>query len=125
MAQSYRDLVAWQKSIVLVTEIYKATKLFPREEIFGLVSQLRRAAVSIPSNIAEGHGRLSNADRKHFVSQARGSVLELETQILIAHNLGYLSLDESQRLDSLASEVGRIINGLLKSFHVKSQSASN
>jgi four helix bundle protein len=97
MAQSYRDLVAWQKSIVLVTEIYKATKLFPREEIFGLVSQLRRAAVSIPSNIAEGHGRLSNADRKHFVSQARGSVLELETQILIAHNLGYLSLDESQR----------------------------
>jgi len=125
MAQSYRELVAWQKSIVLVTEIYKATKLFPRDEIFGLVSQLRRAAVSIPSNIAEGHGRLTNLDRKHFVSQARGSVLDLETQILSAHNLGYLGLDEFQRLEALSSEVVRIINGLLKSFEVKSHSAGN
>jgi four helix bundle protein len=119
MAQSYRDLIVWQKSIVLVTEIYKVTRLFPKDELFGLVSQLRRAAVSIPSNIAEGHGRLTNSDRKHFVAQARGSLLELETQILIAHKLGYVSLNESEILEAIASEVGRIINGLLRSLEQK------
>ncbi|MCU1311145.1 MAG: ribosomal protein [Candidatus Angelobacter sp.] len=120
MAGSYKDLIAWQKSIVLVTEVYKATKSFPKEEIYGLVSQLRRAAVSIPSNIAEGHGRLTNSERKHFLGQARGSLLELETQIVIAENLGYVEVEESKRLQLLAFEVGRIISGLMRSLQEKS-----
>ena len=89
MAQSYRDLIAWNKAMELVTEIYRVTHNFPKEELFGLMSQLRRAAVSIPSNIAEGKGRLSKGEFRQFLGNARGSLAELETQILIAQNLNY------------------------------------
>ena len=90
MGQSYRDLVAWNKAMELVMEVYMLTQGFPKEEIFGLMSQLRRSAVSIPSNIAEGQGRLSKGEFRNFLGNARGSLSELETQVLIAEKLNFL-----------------------------------
>jgi four helix bundle protein len=88
MGKSYRELVAWQKAMLLVTQIYRATKTFPVEERYGLTNQLRRAAVSVPSNIAEGQGRFSSRDFHRFLGTARGSLVEIETQVEIAKNLG-------------------------------------
>lgn len=116
MAKSYRELIAWQKSMDLVTVTYQATNSFPKHELFGLTSQMRRAAVSIPSNIAEGHGRSKHVDRCHFLYMARGSSLELQTQAEIANRLGYLAQTEAGRLEAKAAEVGRILNGLLKAL---------
>ena len=113
MAQTYKDLKAWQKSMELVTEIYRSTRGFPREETYGLTSQLRRAAISIPSNIAEGQGRRLPGDFQHFLRNARGSLLEVETQVLIAGNLGYWTAAQVEDLSSRCAEVGRILNGLL------------
>jgi len=90
MGKSYRDLVVWQKAMDLVTAIYRITAQFPREEMYGLTSQLRRAAVSIPSNIAEGQGRHGVLEFRHFLRQSCGSLMELETQTLIAERLGYI-----------------------------------
>jgi four helix bundle protein len=114
--RSYRDLVAWQKAVELVTEIYRLTHAFPKEEMFGLMSQMRRAAVSIPSNIAEGHGRLSRKEYIYFLGNARGSLAELETQIIIARNLGFLEEAVMNRVLDQAGELGRILNGLLASI---------
>jgi four helix bundle protein len=116
MIQSYRDLVAWKKAMDLVTMIYRVTNKFPKEELFGLVSQLRRAAVSIPSNIAEGQARSSRGEFQLFLGHARGSLSELETQILIARNLDYVDETETNSLLERASEVGRVLNGLLASL---------
>ena len=99
----------------LVTAIYRATAGFPKDELFGLTSQLRRAAVSIPSNIAEGQGRLSENEFRHFLGQARGSLMEVETQLQIAENLGYLHQEQTSKLLEACAEVGRILNGLLAS----------
>jgi four helix bundle protein len=88
---SYQDLVAWQKAMNLVEEIYKTTRNFPKDELYGLTSQLRRAAVSIPSNIAEGQGRLTPGEFRQFLGHARGSLLETETQVLMAGRLNYIS----------------------------------
>ncbi len=85
--RSYQDLVAWQKAMDLVTEIYRVSQKFPKEELFGLASQIRRAAVSIPSNIAEGRGKASKGDFQYFLGHARGSLSEVETQVIIARNL--------------------------------------
>ena len=115
MGRSYKDLFAWQKSMSLVIAIYKATAGFPKDELFGLTSQLRRAAVSIPSNIAEGQGRLSENEFRHFLGQARGSLMEVETQLQIAENLGYLHQEQTSKLLEACAEVGRILNGLLAS----------
>jgi len=115
MGRSYKDLVAWQKSMGLVTTTYRATAGFPRDELFGLTSQLRRAAVSIPSNIAEGQGRLSEKEFRYFLGQARGSLMEVKTQLLIAENLGYLQKEQTSSLLQSCVEVGRILNGLLAS----------
>jgi four helix bundle protein len=93
VGRSYKDLVAWQRAMELVTATYKSTAGFPKEEQFGLTSQLRRAAVSIPSNIAEGQGRLSEKEFRYFLGQARGSLMEVETQFQIAQNLGYLQAE--------------------------------
>jgi len=109
----YKDLVVWQKAMELVTEIYRVTQKFPKDELFGLTSQLRRAAVSIPSNIAEGQGQLSKGDFRRFLGHARGSLSELETQITISQNLDYLNEAEVAKLLDLATEVGRILNGLI------------
>ncbi len=116
IVQSYRDLVAWKKAMALVLNVYRSTQTFPRAETYGLTSQLRRAAVSVPSNIAEGQARLSTGEFKHFLGLARGSLVEVETQILIATELGYLARDDSESLLDLSAEVGRILNGLLKSL---------
>ncbi len=114
--QSYRQLIAWQKSMKFVADIYRVTRKFPKWELYGLVSQLRRASISVPSNVAEGQGRRSTGEFKHFLGIARGSLLETETQILLALELEYLSLGESERLLAESAEVGRIINGLINSL---------
>ncbi len=100
----------------LVTLTYRATRGFPREEIYGLTSQLRRAAVSIPSNIAEGQGRTSRKEFLSFLSIAHGSLCEVETQVEIAHRLGYLDERRSDKLNALSSEVGRLVQGLMKTL---------
>jgi four helix bundle protein len=116
MGQSYQDLVVWNKAMELVMEIYRLTQNFPKEEIFGLMSQLRRSAVSIPSNIAEGQGRLSRGEFRVFLGNARGSLSELETQILISQKLEYLKESDAVGLMEMASEIGRILNGLIASM---------
>jgi four helix bundle protein len=110
--KGHRDLVVWQKAMILVTEIYRATRDFPREEVYGLTSQLRRAAVSVPSNLAEGHGRNSRKEFHHFIGQARGSLTEVETQLEIVRNLDYLSKNVALELLSKSGEIGRMLNGL-------------
>ena len=114
--RSYQELIGWKKGIELVTDIYRLTQKFPKQEIYGLTSQTRRAAVSIPSNIAEGQGRMSRGEFKQFLGHARGSVFELESQILIACNLDYLSTEEGKFLLGRVTELGRILNGLLNSL---------
>jgi four helix bundle protein len=116
IVQSYRDLVVWKKSMSLVLDIYRDTNAFPKVETYGLVSQLRRAAVSVPSNIAEGQARLSTAEFKQSLGHARGSLMEVETHILLARELGYLEPDQSENLLSSSAEVGKILNGLLNSL---------
>jgi four helix bundle protein len=116
IVQSYRDLIVWKKSMSLVLDIYRNTHAFPKVETYGMVSQLRRAAVSIPSNIAEGQARLSTAEFKQSLGHARGSLMEVETYILLARELGYLEPDASESLLSSTAEVGRILNGLLNSL---------
>ena len=116
MGQSYRDLVVWNKAMELVMEIYRLTRAFPKEEIFGLLSQLRRSAVSIPSNIAEGQGRLTRGEFRVFLGNARGSLAELEPQILIARKLNYFNECDANGLMERSSEVGRILNGLIGSM---------
>jgi four helix bundle protein len=114
--RNYSDLIAWQKAMDLVEGIYAATKQFPKEELYGLTSQVRRAAVSIPSNIAEGQGRKSTSEFLHYLSIAYGSLREVETQILIAGRLLYLTQEEVNRLLESSAEVGRLINGLSNSI---------
>jgi len=109
----YKDLVVWQKGMDLVIEIYRVTQKFPKHELFSLTSQLRRAAVSIPSKIAEGQGQLSKGDFRRYLGHARGSLSELETQIIISQNLDYLTEEEAGNLLNLSTEVGRILNGLI------------
>jgi four helix bundle protein len=112
----YRDLVAWQKAMDLVERIYVATAGFPKEERYGLISQVRRAAVSIPSNIAEGQGRRSSDDELvRFLQIARGSLAELETQMELAVRLNFLEKHQASALRSLSDEVGRLLTGLMKS----------
>ncbi len=116
MGQSYRDLIAWQKSIDLVVDVYRTTQPFPKDELYGLVSQLRRAAVSVPSNIAEGQARKSPAEFRHFLHNSSGSLMEVETQLTISRLLGYITADAEAALLSKTNEIGRIINGLLSSL---------
>lgn len=107
--KSFRDLVVWQKSMRLCLEIYRLTQGFPREETFGLRAQLRRAGVSIPSNIAEGHGRRSAEDYRAFLRIARGSALEVQTQLEIARELGYGQLERIAEAEGMADELSRML----------------
>jgi four helix bundle protein len=109
----FRDLTVWQKSMDLAGETYSLTKDFPKAETFGLVAQMRRAAVSVPSNIAEGHGRLSDRSFAVFLSQARGSLYELETQMDLASQLGFVPPERCRDLIGYINEVARLLNGLL------------
>jgi four helix bundle protein len=123
MSGSYRDLIAWQKAKSLACDVYRCTPRFPRDEAYGLTSQMRRAIVSVASNIAEGKGRYSHKDLVHFVYQARGSLLELETQVSIARDLEYIEQQAYESLISQTEELGRILNGLINRFQVSPQRA--
>jgi four helix bundle protein len=114
--KTYRDLETWQKAMDLVEEIYKESRSFPKEETYGLTSQIRRAAVSIPSNIAEGQGRDSTVEFLRFLSIAYGSLCELGTQLIIAQRLAYLNQQAYERLEDLVARVGRLIPGLANSL---------
>jgi four helix bundle protein len=109
--QSFKDLIVWKKSYKLVLEIYKITKDFPKPETYGLSQQMRKAAVSIPSNIAEGYGRKHKAEYNQFLSIAYGSLLELETQFLLANDLKYVSKNET--VEKLLKEVGSMLYRML------------
>ena len=113
--KSHKDLIVWQKSMDHVAAIYVATKAFPNEELFGIVSQMRRAAVSIPSNIAEGYGRLYDKETVKFLSNALGSASELETQLIISKDLGYLLIEDFQKLITQIEEFIRMLSALIKS----------
>ena len=116
--KNYQDLIAWQKAMDLVEDVYKASKAFPKEEIYALTSQIRRAAVSVPSNIAEGQGRRTTSDFLRHLSIAYGSLCEVETQILIAARLRYLEKRNVEPVLVRAGEVGRLLNGLMNSLAV-------
>jgi four helix bundle protein len=112
---SFKSLIAWQKAMTLTTRVYELSAQFPRAERFGLVSQIRRSAVSVPSNIAEGHGRFTRGEWQQFLGHARGSLLELHTQLLLAERLGMTEAPALARTIELCEEVGRILNGLIRS----------
>ena len=116
-ARNYRDLIAWQKAMDLAERVYLLTAEFPNDERFSLTSQLRRAVVSIASNIAEGQGRFTKADFRRFLSIAHGSVREVETQVLLARRLSYLSEEQLNLVLESSREVGRLILGLAKSLN--------
>jgi four helix bundle protein len=114
MIQSFRDLLVWQKSMDLATAIYRLTQRFPQNEVYGMVSQRRRCAVSIPSNIAEGHGRLSIGEYRQFLGIARASNFELQTQLDIARRLDFGEIAEIDEAECLSHEVGKMIYSILE-----------
>jgi len=115
--KSYKELIVWQKSMVLVSDIYKVSASFPDSEKFGLTSQMRRASVSIPSNIAEGWGRLSRKNYIQFLRISRGSLFELETQLLITKELNYIS--DVEIINNLITEISKMLNSLIKKLEEK------
>jgi four helix bundle protein len=116
VAQHYKDLIAWQKAMDLVAEVYSATDKFPSKEKFSLTDQIRRAAVSVPSNIAEGQAHFSKREFLHYLRHSRGSLAELETQVLIAKRVRYLQPATSEKLLKDIDELGRILSGLIRSL---------
>jgi len=114
MIKTFRDLNVWQKSHSLVLEIYKITMRFPKEERYGLVSQLRRSAISIATNIVEGSKRKSRKDYAHFISISEGSLEEAKYQILLAKELGYMDTEDFSRLNDTCDEIGRMLYGFYK-----------
>ena len=115
-ARNYRDLIVWKKSFDLTLLIYRETASFPREEKYGITAQLRKACVSIPSNIAEGEGRKSAIEFRRYLSIALGSLKEAETQILISDALGYFKPNTAAKFMEMAAEIGRLLSGLSKSL---------
>jgi four helix bundle protein len=113
MVESYRDLKVWQRAIQMTLTIYRASTSFPKEEVFGLTSQIRRAGVSVASNIAEGYGRGSKGEYKQFLALARGSNLEVQTQLFIATELAYGNPALLKEADDLSNEVSKMLNSLL------------
>ncbi|HMF58262.1 MAG TPA: four helix bundle protein [Pyrinomonadaceae bacterium] len=114
--KSHRDLVAWQKAMDLVAHVYEINKNFPKDELYGLTNQMRRAAVSIPANIAEGQGRRSKKEFQQFLGNARGSLLELDTHLELSRRFGYIELRQYSEVQTQIREVGRLINGLLRAL---------
>lgn len=112
--RDYKKLKVWQKAYELGSQVYKLTKSFPKEEIYGLTSQLRRAAVSIPSNIAEGSRRSTEKDFKSFLHNAYGSIAELEVQIMYAKELEYLTSNDAEKVIENLSEISRMLNALIQ-----------
>jgi len=116
MGQHFKDLVVWQKAMEMVTEVYKLTDSFPKREVYSLTDQIRRAAVSVPSNIAEGQAHHNNREFVHFLRHSSGSLAEVETQLHIAERLGYADATSIEQIVQRVNEVGRILNGLIGSL---------
>jgi len=116
MSASFKDLRVWREAMKFAVEVYRVTAQFPRHELYGLSQQLRRAAVSVPSNIAEGKGHRSDREFGHFLPHARGSLLEVQTQVMIAQELQYLGSEEAKHLLASADAIGRSLNGLINSL---------
>ncbi len=116
VSHSYKQLLVWQKAKSFAVQIYRATETFPGRERYGLTTQIRRAAVSVSSNIAEGQGRLTKGEFRQFLGQARGSVLELATQLAISHDLGYLIAADFTQFEAQCDEILRMLNGLIASL---------
>lgn len=114
--KSYRDLIAWQKAIVMVQDIYKILETFPSEEKYGLCSQIKRSAVSVPSNIAEGWGRNSSGTYTHFLKIATGSLCELETQLIIAVELNFTSNEKIESSIGLIEEISKMLKSLINTI---------
>lgn len=119
MLNSYRDLLVWQRAMELVIETYRLSAGFPKEEQYGLTSQLRRASVSVPSNIAEGYGRASRKEYLQFLYVAQGSLKETETQIILAEMLGYASMNSTKLLLERAEVVSKLLGGLIRALRRK------
>lgn len=115
----YRDLSVWQRAMDLIVVAYRLSKRFPKDELYGLTSQIRRAATSVPANIAEGQGRRYTGEFLQFLSVARGSLLELETHVFAAQRLGYLDTSDIEPCLDLAAEVGRMLSGLIRSLEAR------
>ncbi|MEY8758730.1 four helix bundle protein [Chryseobacterium tongliaoense] len=113
---NFKELLVWQKSIEFVTEIYRITETFPKNETYGLISQIRRASVSIPSNIAEGNSRRSKPDYLQFLKISRGSCAEVETQLIISKNLNFLNENDYMKLNGNIIEILKMLNGLINSL---------
>ena len=119
MSASFKDLRVWQEAMKFALDIYRTTTQFPRHELYGLSQQLRRAAVSVPSNIAEGKGHRSDREFGHYLLHARGSLLEVQTQVMIAKELQYISNEDAQRLLASSDAIGRSLNSLINSIREK------
>ena len=117
--ETHKDLRVWQQSIEMVTSIYLMTKAFPKDELFGLVSQMRRAAVSVPSNIAEGYARGTDREKLHFLRISSGSMSEIETQLMLSLNLGYVSQEAFDELSENVTSVWKQLNALISSLKKK------
>lgn len=124
MSGTYRDLKAWQRAFDLTLSIYEVTRAFPKNEAYGLTSQVRRAAVSVVRNIAEGKGRCSDRDTLRFLANARGSLFEIETQVTLAGRLSYLTSADVSKIAASTAEVGRLINGLIRALDPERSSAA-
>jgi four helix bundle protein len=118
----FRELRAWQLGMDLTEQVYLLTKSFPQSEIYGLTSQIRRSAVSIPSNLAEGHGRTSTKEFLQFIAISCGSICELETQILLSHRLKYIETDDFDKILPLLIETSKTIRGLQKALRQRVES---
>ena len=116
MAQHYKDLVAWQKVMDLVVSVYAVTEHFPTRERYSLTDQSRRAAVSVPSNIAEGQAHFNKREFLHFLRHARGSLAEVETQMLLARRLNYIPENDAEAVSKQIDELGRVMSGLIRSL---------
>jgi four helix bundle protein len=116
MSHSYRDLIVWQKAKLLAVSVYCITEVFPKTKIYGLTSQLRRASISVASNIAEGQGRLTRGEFLQFLGHSRGSLLEVQTQLEIAKELGFLEEAQFQEIEKLSTDVLKLLNGLMESL---------
>lgn len=124
IVRSYKELIVWQKSMDLTIMVYKAVKQLPKEEIFSLSDQIRRAAISIPSNIAEGQQRLSGKEFIHFLSIAKGSLAELETQLMICERLNYMTSAQTKPIMDLCIEISKMLNSLLKQLQNRDEKGS-
>jgi len=123
MAQDYRELIVWQRAIELTVCIYKLTRTFPKEELYGLISQMRRASVSVASNIAEGRGRITQGEFRQFLGLAQGSTYELQTQLLVARKLGMGSDESLNEAESLSDEVSKMLGSFIQTLRLPERKA--